>query len=75
MWKALKVESTFDLSTEETQEILTKLAKSKVTLVILHIDLVGSTRLSSTLPADESSMSECTPSRPISKGRDCRRDR
>ncbi|HET6808077.1 MAG TPA: adenylate/guanylate cyclase domain-containing protein, partial [Nitrososphaera sp.] len=26
--------------------------KSKVTLVILHIDLVGSTRLSSTLPAD-----------------------
>jgi adenylate cyclase len=52
VWKALKVESTFDLSTEETQEILTKLAKSKVTLVILHIDLVGSTRLSSTLPAD-----------------------
>jgi adenylate cyclase len=52
VWKALKVESTFDLSTEETQEILTKLAKTKVTLVILHIDLVGSTRLSSTLPAD-----------------------
>ncbi|HEV8404335.1 MAG TPA: adenylate/guanylate cyclase domain-containing protein [Nitrososphaera sp.] len=52
VWKALKVESKFDLSTEETQEILTKLAKSKVMLVILHIDLVGSTRLSSTLPAD-----------------------
>jgi adenylate cyclase len=52
VWKALKVESRFDLSTEETQEILTKLAKSKVMLVILHIDLVGSTRLSSTLPAD-----------------------
>jgi adenylate cyclase len=52
VWKALKVESRFDLSTEETQEILTKLAKSKVTLVILHIDIVGSTRLSSTLPAD-----------------------
>jgi adenylate cyclase len=52
VWRALKVESRFDLSTEETQEILAKLAKSKVRLVILHIDLVGSTRLSSTLPAD-----------------------
>src|SRR5437867_4948230 len=52
VWKALKVESRFDLSTEETQEILAKLAKSKVRLVILHIDLVGSTTLSSTLPAD-----------------------
>jgi class 3 adenylate cyclase len=52
VWKALKVESRFDLSTEETQEILVKLAKSKVRLVILHIDLVGSTTLSSTLPAD-----------------------
>jgi len=52
VWKALKVESRFDLSTEETQDILTKLAKSKVMLVILHIDLVGSTRLASTLPAD-----------------------
>ncbi|TLY10260.1 MAG: adenylate/guanylate cyclase domain-containing protein [Thaumarchaeota archaeon] len=52
VWKALKVENRFDLSTEETQEILSKLAKTKVMLVILHIDLVGSTRLSSTLPAD-----------------------
>ncbi|HXV46152.1 MAG TPA: adenylate/guanylate cyclase domain-containing protein [Nitrososphaera sp.] len=52
VWKALKVESRFDLSGEETDEVLSKLAKSKVTLVILHIDLVGSTRLSSTLPAD-----------------------
>jgi adenylate cyclase len=52
VWNALKVESRFDLSTEETQEILAKLAKSKATLVILHIDLVGSTRLSSSLPVD-----------------------
>ncbi|HJS68107.1 MAG TPA: adenylate/guanylate cyclase domain-containing protein [Nitrososphaera sp.] len=52
VWQALKVESRFDLSTEETQEILAKNAKSKMRLVILHIDLVGSTRLSSTLPAD-----------------------
>jgi class 3 adenylate cyclase len=52
VWKALKVESRFDLSGEETDEVLAKLVKSKVMLVILHIDLVGSTRMSSTLPAD-----------------------
>jgi class 3 adenylate cyclase len=46
------VESRFDLSGEETDEVLSRLAKSKATLVILHIDLVGSTRMSSTLPAD-----------------------
>ena len=52
VWKALKVESRFDISTEETYEILAKYSKSKVMLVILHVDLVGSTRLSSDLPAD-----------------------
>lgn len=52
VWKALKVESTFDISGEETDEVLTKLAKSKAMLVILHIDLVGSTKMSSDLPAD-----------------------
>ena len=52
VWKALKVESRFDLSTEETYEVLAKLAKTKVKMVILHIDLVGSTRMSSTLPVD-----------------------
>ena len=52
VWQALKVESKFDISTEETHEILAKYSKSKVMLVILHIDLVGSTRMSSDLPAD-----------------------
>ncbi len=52
VWKALKVENRFDISREETDEVLAKLVKSKVMLVILHIDLVGSTRISSTLPAD-----------------------
>ena len=52
VWKALKVESKFDISTEETHEILAKYSKSKVMLVILYIDLVGSTRLSSDLPTD-----------------------
>ncbi len=52
VWKALKVESQFNLSIEEKQNILAKFAKSRVTFVILHIDLVGSTRLSMTLPVD-----------------------
>lgn len=52
VWKALKVASTFDISGEETDEVLARLVKSKAMLVILHIDLVGSTRMSSDLPAD-----------------------
>ncbi|HKX82121.1 MAG TPA: adenylate/guanylate cyclase domain-containing protein [Nitrososphaera sp.] len=52
VWKALKVEPTFDLSTEEAHNVLAKLAKSKAKFVILNIDLVGSTRLSMTLPVD-----------------------
>ncbi len=52
MWVALKSEPEFDISMEETDKILEKFAKSKVTLVILHIDLVDSTRLLMTLPVD-----------------------
>jgi adenylate cyclase len=52
VWKALKVESEFNVSTEETQKVLEKFAKSKVTLVILDIALVDSTRLSMTLPVE-----------------------
>ncbi|HEX2014574.1 MAG TPA: adenylate/guanylate cyclase domain-containing protein [Nitrososphaera sp.] len=52
VWKALKVESEFNLSTEEAHDTLARLAKSKVTLVILNIDLVGSTRMAMTLPVD-----------------------
>ena len=52
MWKALKVKSDFDISMEETHRVLQKFSRSKVTLVILHVDLVGSTQLSMTLPLD-----------------------
>ena len=52
MWKALKVGSEFNISMDETQHILEIYAKSKVTLVILHVDLVESTRLLMTLPVD-----------------------
>ena len=52
MWKALKSEPSFDISMEETHRVLQKFSRSKVTLVILHVDLVGSTQLSMTLPLD-----------------------
>jgi class 3 adenylate cyclase len=53
MWKALRSGGVeFDISMEETNRILRKFSRSKVTFVILHIDLVGSTQLSMTLPLD-----------------------
>jgi len=52
MWRALKVGSEFNISNDETQDILEIYAKSKVTLVILHVDLVESTRLLMNLPVD-----------------------
>jgi adenylate cyclase len=52
IWKALKSEPEFTISTEETKGILKNLAKSKVQMVILHVDLVGSTRLSMSVPLD-----------------------
>jgi adenylate cyclase len=50
MWKALRSEPEINLSMEQTNNILRALAKSKVTLVTLHIDLVDSTELSISLP-------------------------
>jgi class 3 adenylate cyclase len=51
-WNALKVKPDFSISTKDTQNILEIYAESKVDLVILHIDLVGSTRMSLSLPID-----------------------
>jgi class 3 adenylate cyclase len=52
MWSALKVKPDFDISLEETQNVLKKYAESKATFVIIHVDLVDSTKLSMTLPID-----------------------
>ena len=52
MWKGLKVETEFNISLDETQDILERYNKSKVNLVILHIDLLDAIKLSMTLPAD-----------------------
>ena len=52
MWKALKVKPDFDISLEGTQNALRSYSESKATFVILHVDLVDSTKLSMTLPID-----------------------
>ena len=51
-WQALKVKPDFTISIKDTQEILEKYLESKVNLVIVHIDLVGSTKMSLSLPID-----------------------
>jgi adenylate cyclase len=48
--EGFEIRVTFDISMEETHGILEMYLK--VTLVILHIDLVDSTKLSMTLPID-----------------------
>jgi adenylate cyclase len=53
MWKALKAKPEFRISLSETQTILEKFVESKINLVILHIDLVDSTRMSMTLSIDK----------------------
>jgi adenylate cyclase len=53
MWNALKLEPKFDIPLEQTQEILEKFCDSKIILAILHVDLVGSTKLSMTLPTEK----------------------
>ena len=52
MWKALRSKPEFNTSSRKTQDILEKCAGSKINLIILHIDLVGSTRMSLSLPID-----------------------
>lgn len=52
MWKTLQGEPQFIISVAETQNVLDKFAGSKINFVILNVDLVGSTKLSMTLPLD-----------------------
>lgn len=53
LWKSLKGEMEFNISTEDCQDILAKVSGSRATFVILYIDIVGSTKLSMTLPVDK----------------------
>jgi adenylate cyclase len=52
VWNTLGGEPGFIISVTETQNVLSKFAGSKLKLVILNVDLVGSTKLSMTLPLD-----------------------
>ena len=50
--KTLEGKPEFVMSFVETQNVLEKFAKYKTTLVVLHVDLVGSTKLAMRLPLD-----------------------
>jgi len=52
LWKALKRRFQYDASLKPGQEYLLNHVSSKIPLVILYADLVGSTNMSMTLPAD-----------------------
>jgi adenylate cyclase len=54
--KTLEGKPEFVVSLVETQNILKKFAKYKTTFVVLHVDLVGSTKLAMRLPLDRLTM-------------------
>jgi adenylate cyclase len=53
MWKALKGNYLYDSSLKDGQVFLFNHVNSKVSLVIMYADLVGSTNMSMTLPVDK----------------------
>lgn len=53
LWRALKRRFQYDVSLEPGQEYLRNYVSSKIQLVIMYADLVGSTNMSMTLPADK----------------------
>jgi adenylate cyclase len=53
LWKALKRRYQYDVSLERGQKYLLNHVTSKIPLVVLYADLVGSTNMSMTLPADK----------------------
>jgi class 3 adenylate cyclase len=50
--KTLEGKPEFVMSSVETQNVLEKFAKYKTTFVVLHVDLVGSTKMAMKLPLD-----------------------
>ena len=53
LWRALKRRGEYHSSLKPGQEYLLKHSSSKICLVILYADLVGSTNMSMTLPVDK----------------------
>ena len=54
--KMLEGKPEFVMSLVETQNVLEKFAKNKTTFVVLHVDLVGSTKMAMRLPIDRLTM-------------------
>ncbi len=53
LWRALKRRFQYDVSLKPGQEFLLNHVSTKLPLVIMYADLVGSTNMSMTLPADK----------------------
>jgi adenylate cyclase len=53
MWKALKGHYRYDASLKDSQRFLLNYVNSKLSLVIMYADLVGSTNMTMTLPVDK----------------------
>src|ERR671927_1193456 len=53
MWKALEGRYLYDSSLKDSQDFLFNHVNSKMSLVIMYADLVGSTKMSMTLPVDK----------------------
>jgi adenylate cyclase len=53
MWKALEGRYLYDSSLNDSQAFLFNHVNSKISLVIMYADLVGSTKMSMTLPVDK----------------------
>ncbi|MDQ3854681.1 MAG: adenylate/guanylate cyclase domain-containing protein [Thermoproteota archaeon] len=53
LWRALKRRFQYDVSLQPGQQFLLNHVSTKVPLVIMYADLVGSTNMSMTLPADK----------------------
>lgn len=53
LWRALRERYRYDTSVKQSQEFLLRHINSKMSLVIMYADLVGSTQMSMTLPLDK----------------------
>ncbi|HYY66483.1 MAG TPA: adenylate/guanylate cyclase domain-containing protein [Nitrososphaeraceae archaeon] len=53
MWKALEARYLYDSSLKDSQDFLLNYVNSKISLVIMYADLVGSTDMSMRLPAEK----------------------
>src|SRR5215475_1933032 len=53
LWRALRERYHYDTSVKQSQDFLRKHVSSKMPLIIMYTDLVGSTQMSMTLPVEK----------------------